>query len=165
MKSLYTDNGRVSGLYLQDGSLHRGDAVIVATGGLSYPSTGSDGDGYRFAGECGHQVTELAPSLVPPAHEGGVYPQNAGTFPEKCHTDRKKTEKDSLSGFRRNDVHTFRYHRPSGPLRKRPYRRRLKKTGRTSGFHRSENRPLRKNSLTRGSSENLRPEKTNSLKM
>lgn len=63
--SLYTDNGRVSGLYLQDGSLHRGDAVIVATGGLSYPSTGSDGDGYRFAGECGLQVTELAPSLVP----------------------------------------------------------------------------------------------------
>ena len=65
VKSLYTDNGRVSGLYLQDGSLHRGDAVIVATGGLSYPSTGSDGDGYRFAGECGLQVTELAPSLVP----------------------------------------------------------------------------------------------------
>ena len=65
VKSLYTDNGRVLGLYLQDGSLHRGDAVIVATGGLSYPSTGSDGDGYRFAGECGLQVTELAPSLVP----------------------------------------------------------------------------------------------------
>ena len=65
VKSLYTDNDRVSGLYLQDGSLHRGDAVIVATGGLSYPSTGSDGDGYRFAGECGLQVTELAPSLVP----------------------------------------------------------------------------------------------------
>lgn len=65
VKCLYTDNGRVSGLYLQDGSLHRGDAVIVATGGLSYPSTGSDGDGYRFAGECGLQVTELAPSLVP----------------------------------------------------------------------------------------------------
>ena len=65
VKRLYTDNGRVSGLYLQDGSLHRGDAVIVATGGLSYPSTGSDGDGYRFAGECGLQVTELAPSLVP----------------------------------------------------------------------------------------------------
>ena len=65
VKSLYTDNGRVSGLYLQDGSLHRGDAVIVATGGISYPSTGSDGDGYRFAGECGLQVTEPAPSLVP----------------------------------------------------------------------------------------------------
>ena len=41
------------------------DAVIVATGGCSYPSTGSTGDGYRFARECGHQVTELRPALVP----------------------------------------------------------------------------------------------------
>ena len=41
------------------------DAVIVATGGISYPSTGSTGDGYRFAKETGHRVTELLPSLVP----------------------------------------------------------------------------------------------------
>ena len=78
VKSLYTDNGRVSGLYLQDGSLHRGDAVIVATGGLSYPSTGSDGDGYRFAGECGLQVTELAPSLVPLRTEEEYIPRMQG---------------------------------------------------------------------------------------
>ena len=37
----------------------------MATGGLSYPSTGSTGDGYRFAREAGHSVTELSPSLVP----------------------------------------------------------------------------------------------------
>ncbi len=42
-----------------------GDAVIVATGGISYESTGSTGDGYRFARDCGHTVTELTPSLVP----------------------------------------------------------------------------------------------------
>jgi predicted Rossmann fold flavoprotein len=42
-----------------------GDAVIIATGGLSYPSTGSTGDGYRFAKELGHTVTKLSPSLVP----------------------------------------------------------------------------------------------------
>lgn len=41
------------------------DAVIVCTGGLSYPTTGSDGDGYRFAREAGHQVTQLQPSLIP----------------------------------------------------------------------------------------------------
>lgn len=41
------------------------DAVVVATGGISYPSTGSTGDGYRFARNCGHKVTELFPSLVP----------------------------------------------------------------------------------------------------
>ncbi len=42
-----------------------GDAVIITTGGLSYPVTGSDGDGFRFAKELGHTVTELSPSLVP----------------------------------------------------------------------------------------------------
>ena len=40
------------------------DAVIVATGGLSYPSTGSTGDGYRFAQEAGHSVVQPIPSLV-----------------------------------------------------------------------------------------------------
>lgn len=41
------------------------DAVLVATGGISYKTTGSTGDGYRFAEELGHKVTELYPSLVP----------------------------------------------------------------------------------------------------
>lgn len=42
-----------------------GDAVIIATGGLSYASTGSTGDGYRFAKALRHTVTDLSPSLVP----------------------------------------------------------------------------------------------------
>lgn len=42
-----------------------GDKLIIATGGLSYPSTGSTGDGYRFAKKIGHAVTKLYPSLVP----------------------------------------------------------------------------------------------------
>ncbi len=50
---------------LQDGKKVKGDACIVATGGLSYHTTGSTGDGYRFAKELGHQVTELYPALVP----------------------------------------------------------------------------------------------------
>ena len=41
------------------------DAVVVATGGISYPSTGSDGDGYRFAKATGHRIAETSPSLVP----------------------------------------------------------------------------------------------------
>ena len=41
------------------------DTVILATGGLSYPATGSTGDGYLFAEKLGHTVTELSPSLVP----------------------------------------------------------------------------------------------------
>lgn len=47
-----------------------GDAVIIATGGRSYPRTGSDGDGYRFARAAGHTVTEITPSLVPLVAEG-----------------------------------------------------------------------------------------------
>jgi predicted Rossmann fold flavoprotein len=42
-----------------------GDAVIIATGGLSYPLTGSTGDGFKFAGEMGHTMTAMYPSLVP----------------------------------------------------------------------------------------------------
>ena len=41
------------------------DALVIATGGLSYPSTGSTGDGYRFAKELGHKVTDTVPALVP----------------------------------------------------------------------------------------------------
>ncbi len=41
------------------------DSVIVATGGISYASTGSTGDGYRFAEVCGHKITALSPALVP----------------------------------------------------------------------------------------------------
>lgn len=58
-------SGKTEGIRLRDGSAHFADAVIVATGGLSYPSTGSTGDGYRFAREAGHSVTELSPALVP----------------------------------------------------------------------------------------------------
>lgn len=48
------------------------DSVIVCTGGKSYPGTGSDGDGYRFARQAGHTVTELIPSLVPIVTEGNL---------------------------------------------------------------------------------------------
>ena len=52
-------------LELQNGLRIEGDACIVATGGFSYQTTGSNGDGYRFAKELGHQVTEILPALVP----------------------------------------------------------------------------------------------------
>lgn len=57
-------DGSVAGVQTADGKTYKADACIVATGGLSYPSTGSTGDGYRFAKESGHTVTELSPSLV-----------------------------------------------------------------------------------------------------
>lgn len=57
--------GRVTGVVLTDGRRDMADSVIVATGGISYASTGSTGDGYRLAEDTGHKVTERKPSLVP----------------------------------------------------------------------------------------------------
>ena len=58
-------DGRAEGIRLKNGKEERADGVIVCTGGLSYPGTGSTGDGYRFAKAAGHHVTKLYPSLVP----------------------------------------------------------------------------------------------------
>ena len=64
-------NGKATGVKLTDGRIISADAVIVATGGMSYPLTGSTGDGYRMAKALGHTVTELKPSLVGMrCHEG-----------------------------------------------------------------------------------------------
>ena len=55
-----------------DGEVLSASAVIVATGGKSYPRTGSDGDGYKFARAAGHTVTALSPSLVPIVEDGAL---------------------------------------------------------------------------------------------
>ena len=65
VKDLIVRDGAAKGLILADKTRVDGDAVIVATGGLSYPVTGSTGDGYRFAKEAGHKVTDCIPSLTP----------------------------------------------------------------------------------------------------
>lgn len=65
VREVLTEDGRLTGLLLEDGRRETGDACIIATGGFSYPLTGSTGDGYRFARETGHSVTDLFPSLVP----------------------------------------------------------------------------------------------------
>ncbi len=62
---LYTEKSVVAGVLLSDGQRLKADHVIIATGGRSYASTGSTGDGYRFAEESGHQLTAPSPSLVP----------------------------------------------------------------------------------------------------
>ncbi len=64
VQSIRTKNGRVSGVVAGAETLPA-DSVVLATGGLSYPGTGSSGDGYRMAKELGHTVTPLAPALVP----------------------------------------------------------------------------------------------------
>ena len=60
-----SEQPQVIGVLLETGKKIMADKVIVATGGISYASTGSTGDGYRFASKSGHKVTECKPSLVP----------------------------------------------------------------------------------------------------
>lgn len=66
VSEILLENDSFQGVKLKgSSSIVYGDAVIIATGGLSYPLTGSTGDGYTFAKKMGHTVTQLNPSLVP----------------------------------------------------------------------------------------------------
>lgn len=65
VSELLLEEGSIKGVLLSDGKKLHADAVIIATGGRSYESTGSTGDGYRFAKQAGHTIKDLRPSLVP----------------------------------------------------------------------------------------------------
>lgn len=65
VKSIEAEKGKFNKVVLKDTTTQTADACIVATGGLSYRSTGSTGDGFRFAENVGHKVTQCFPSLVP----------------------------------------------------------------------------------------------------
>lgn len=64
VKKLLVDDGIVTGV-VTDKETYHADAVVIATGGKSYPATGSTGDGYILAAQVGHKITDIRPSLVP----------------------------------------------------------------------------------------------------
>ncbi|KAB2952630.1 NAD(P)/FAD-dependent oxidoreductase [Heliorestis acidaminivorans] len=59
------EKGHVAGVITEKGDFFPASAVIIATGGMTYPGTGSTGDGYELAKSLGHTITRLRPSLVP----------------------------------------------------------------------------------------------------
>lgn len=63
--SIIAKEGAVSGVRLKNGKVFETSSIVLATGGASYPSTGSTGDGYRMAEKLGHTIVPLKPSLVP----------------------------------------------------------------------------------------------------
>jgi flavoprotein family protein len=64
VKKILVDDGVVTGV-VTDKETYHADAVVIATGGKSYPATGSTGDGYMLAAQVGHKITDIRPSLVP----------------------------------------------------------------------------------------------------
>lgn len=72
VEHLVVESGRVVGVRASHGKVHRGDAVIIATGGASYPATGSTGDGYRLAQAVGHTIVPIRPALVPLETAGDI---------------------------------------------------------------------------------------------
>lgn len=96
--SLVCEEGMCKGVCLKKGTL-LADAVVVATGGCSYPSTGSTGDGYRFARETGHMLTECRPALVPFETKEAWVPKLQGLSLRNVQVTVKKDGKHLYSEF------------------------------------------------------------------
>lgn len=97
-EALLADGGRASGI-LAGGREYRADAVILATGGASYPLTGSTGDGYRFAGSVGHTVIPPRPSLVPLVAEGDTCAELMGLSLKNVRLTAFENEKKIFADF------------------------------------------------------------------
>jgi predicted Rossmann fold flavoprotein len=81
VERLLVEGERVVGVQVSrasSGLVYRAEAVIIATGGASYPATGSTGDGYRLAGSVGHTIVPIRPVLVPLETAGDVAPRLQG---------------------------------------------------------------------------------------
>lgn len=65
VKNFIYEENTIKAVQLDDNSIIKGDYFILCTGGMSYPQTGSSGEGYKFAEELGHNIAEIKPSLVP----------------------------------------------------------------------------------------------------
>ena len=106
-------DGRCRGVYLAGGEYLQADAVILATGGISYPSTGSTGDGYIFAKNSGHTVKEQEPSLVPLVTEETYVTEMQGLSLKNVRVTIKKGKQKVFEGF---GEMLFTHFGVSGPL-------------------------------------------------
>lgn len=99
VRSIVAENNAVTGVMLQSGEVLAADRVILATGGRSYPKTGSEGDGYRMAQALGHTVTDLRPSLVPLLTEEHTPAQMEGLSLKNVALTIQKNGKKVFSDF------------------------------------------------------------------
>lgn len=117
-------NKRVTEILAEDGVIvgvrcgetaYNAASVIIATGGKSYPGTGSDGDGYKFAAALGHTVTPLKPSLVPLVSEEEYCAEMTGLSLKNVAVTVKDTPKNKII-FKEQGEMLFTHFGVSGPL-------------------------------------------------
>ena len=111
--ALEVREGRVTGVVLEGQTLAAG-AVVLATGGLSYPATGSTGDGYRLARQVGHTIAEPRPSLVPLEEAGETCARMQGLSLKNVTFTLKNQKKKVV--FQEQGEMLFTHFGLSGPL-------------------------------------------------
>lgn len=111
---LTAENGRITGLE-SSRKKYVFDAVILCTGGRSYPATGSDGDGYRMAREVGHSISEILPSLVPIVEDGHICREMQGLSLKNV-TLRIKNKENGKTVFEEMGEMMFTHFGLTGPL-------------------------------------------------
>jgi len=113
VRQILIEKENITGVLLENGTVIEAGAVIVATGGVSYPATGSTGDGYRFAKEAGHKVTEPLPALIPFTIKEEWCKELQGLSLKNVSVTLKEGKKELYSGF---GEMLFTHFGVSGPL-------------------------------------------------
>ncbi len=113
VKAFEYSDGIISAVILEGGERLKCDAVAICTGGVSYPLTGSTGDGYTLAKSAGHTVTELKPSLVPLVASNNFIPKLQGLSLKNVSIKLFEGEKEVYRDF---GEMLFTHYGVSGPI-------------------------------------------------
>lgn len=111
--SFNTENNVIKSVNLADGTIINGDAFAICTGGLSYQSTGSTGDGYKLAESVGHSVTDIEPALISLVASNGFVPKLQGLSLRNISIKLLDGEKEIYSDF---GEMLFTHYGVSGPV-------------------------------------------------
>lgn len=111
--SFNTENNVIKSVNLADGTIVDGDAFAICTGGLSYQSTGSTGDGYRLAESVGHSITDIEPALISLVALNGFVPKLQGLSLRNISIKLLDGEKEIYSDF---GEMLFTHYGVSGPV-------------------------------------------------
>lgn len=111
--SFNTENNVIKSVNLANGTIVDGDAFAICTGGMSYQSTGSTGDGYRLAESVGHSVTDIEPALISLVASNGFVPKLQGLSLRNISIKLLDGEKEIYSDF---GEMLFTHYGVSGPV-------------------------------------------------